>query len=165
MLVPAFIVTLFAEFGGGAVAMAMLPSRWALAALLALGVAMAAFAGASLAPAMNADACTLTLGAVLILAGFGQLRKLPSLKQQPSWSAILLLLSRSSLSLIAFGFAVWREAPFTAAAGVAAGGCAAVALNQLALSPGAALWTRRALGTVLILAGLCAALSALRLVM
>jgi hypothetical protein len=164
VFIPALIAALFAEIGGRASDFARL-SRLSLAAtLLGLAVGVSAFAGASLAPTMPANARQLLLGVALILTGCGQFGKVPSGDPPATFPATLLFVWRSSAPFLAFAFAVWKAAAVGAAAGALAGVVGAVALGSVRVAPAPLIWIRRLAGATIIVIGIYAGLGALRLI-
>ncbi len=162
--IPTLIAVLLAEFGGRSTQFTRLPRLSLAATLLGLSVGIAAFAGFSLAPTMNAHARALMLGVALVLTGCGQFGKATLGDPPASIAGTLLFVWRSGAPFLAFAFAIWKAAPVSAAAGALAGTVAAVALGAVPLPPGRLRWFRRLLGMILIVAGGYAALWALRLI-
>jgi hypothetical protein len=162
--IPALLAVLLAEFGGRATLLARLPKLSLAATLLGLSVGIAAFAGVSLAPTMNAHARALMLGIALILTGFSQFGKAPSADPPSTLVATLLFVWRSGAPFLAFAFSIWKGSPIGAAAGALAGIAGAVALGAVPFSPQVVLWIRRAAGGVMTIIGIYAALWALRLI-
>ena len=159
--IPALIAVLLAEFGGRATMFARLPLA---ATLLGIAVGVSAFAGVSLAPAMNAYARALMLGVALVLTGFGQFGKAPAGDPPARFSGTFLFVWRSSAPFLAFAFAIWKSSPVGAAAGALAGVVGAVALGAMPLSPHIIVWVRRAAGATITVIGIYAVLWALRLI-
>lgn len=153
------LAVLLAEAGGRLTALPRLSHLTLAATVLGLAIGVGAFAGASLAPTMNAHSRALMLGIALVLTGCGQFGRAFDGIAPTTIRDTLLLVWRSGAPFLTFAFAVWRAAPVSAAAGALAGVAATVAIGA---SP--ALRFRRAGGTLLTVAGLYAALWALRLV-
>jgi hypothetical protein len=163
--IPAFLAVLFAEFGARSIHFIRLPRLALAATLLGLAVGVAAVAGVSLAPTMNANARALLLGLALILAGFGQFGKAPSGDPPASVAGTALFVWRSSAPFLAFAFSVWKSAPVGAAAGALAGIAGVVALSAaMPLSPTTIIRLRRGAGVTMTVIGIYAALWALRLI-
>jgi hypothetical protein len=158
------LAVLLAEFGGRATLFARLPKLSLAATLLGASVGVAAFAGVSLAPTMNAHARALILGLALILTGFGQFGKAPSAEPPATLVATLLFVWRSGAPFLAFAFSIWKGSPIAAASGALAGLAGAVALGAVPMSPNMLLWLRRAAGLLMAGIGIYAALWALRLI-
>jgi hypothetical protein len=162
--IPALIAVLLAEYGGRATLFVRLPRLSLAALLLGLAVGIAAFAGISLAPTMNAHARSLMLGIALILTGCSQFGKAQSGDPPTTILATLIYVWRSCAPFLAFAFSIWKSSPVGAAAGALAGILAAVALSAVPLAPEYVKWVRRAAGSALIVIGIYSALWALRLI-
>ena len=161
--IPALIAVLLAEFGGRATQFARLPKLSLAASLLGLAVGIAAFAGFSLAPTMNAQARAFMLGIALLLTGFGQFGKAPPGDPPATFIGTFVFVWRSGAPFLAFAFAIWKSSPVGAAAGALAGIVGAVALGVIPMSPTRALWIRRVAGATMTVIGIYAVLWALRL--
>jgi hypothetical protein len=162
--IPALIAVLLAEYGGRVTMFTRLPRLSMAATFLGLAVGISAFAGFSLAPAMNAQARALMLGIALILTGFGQFGKGPSGDPPATLIGTFLIVWRSAAPFLAFAFAIWKSSPIGAAAGALAGVVGAVALNFIPLPPAHILWLRRSAGVTMTVIGIYAVLGALRLI-
>jgi hypothetical protein len=162
--IPALIAVLLAEFGGRATMFTRLPRLSLAASLLGLAVGVSAFAGFSLAPAMNAQARALMLGIALILTGFGQFGKSPSGDPPATLVDTFLFVWRSGAPFLAFAFAIWKSSPVGAAAGALAGIVGAVALGAIPMTPTLVRWLRRSAGVTMTIIGIYAVLWALRLI-
>jgi hypothetical protein len=162
--IPALIAVLLAEYGGRATMFTRLPRLSLAATLLGLAVGISAFAGFSLAPAMNAQARALMLGMALILTGLGQFGKATSGDPPATLAGTFLFVWRSGAPFLAFAFAIWKSSPVGAAAGALAGNAAAVALGTVSLAPAYLVWLRSVAGATMTVIGIYAVLWALRLV-
>jgi hypothetical protein len=158
------IAVLLAEYGGRSIQFARLPKLSLAATLLGLAVGVAAVAGFSLAPTMNANARALMLGMALILTGFGQFGKAPAGDPPATFIGTFLFVWRSGAPFLAFAFAIWKSSPIGAAAGALAGIVGAVTLGAIPLAPVLVMWLRRASGITMIVIGIYAVLWALRLI-
>lgn len=158
------LAVLLAEAGGRLTALPRLPHLTLAATVLGLAIGVAAFAGAALAPTMNANARALMLGIALVLTGCGQFGRAFDGTVPGSLRDTLLLVWRSGAPFLAFAFAVWRAAPSSAAAGALAGVAASAAIGSAMGKSPLTVRLRRAGGALLIVAGFYAAVWALRLV-
>ena len=157
------IAVLFAEYGGQSVQFARLPRVILAAILLFLAVGIAAFAGLTLAPTINAHARALVLGVALILTGCGQFGKAATGEPPMTIVGTMLFVWRSGVPFLAFAFSIWQASPVGAAAGALAGIIGAAALGSVPLRSLHRIWLRRMAGSVLLIVGGYAALWALRL--
>ena len=100
--IPTLIAVLLAEFGGRSTQFTRLPRLSLAATLLGLSVGIAAFAGFSLAPTMNAHARALMLGVALVLMCCGQFGKAILGDPPASFAGTLLFVWRSGAPFLAF---------------------------------------------------------------
>jgi hypothetical protein len=158
------LAVLLAEFGGRASQFARLPHLAFAATLLGLAVGIAAVAGISMAPTMNAHARALLLGIALIASGLNQFGKATSGDPPATLFKTFIFVWRSGAPFLAFAFAIWKSAPVGAAAGALAGVVAVVALALVPIPDQILRWIRRVAGGTVIVIGIYAALWALQLI-
>ncbi|MFM9978405.1 MAG: hypothetical protein ACKVOP_10240 [Sphingomonadaceae bacterium] len=159
-LIPALVAVLLAELGGRATALGRTSHPLLIAAIAGAAVAAAAVGGALIAPTMTPWAGLLLLALALIFGGANQFAASRPSPVAPGIAASLLAIWRSSAPFMAFAFSAWLAAPIGSAIGAMAGlGIAACSAPLMRFAS-----IRRAMGGVLILAGLIVGLMALRLV-